>query len=92
MAGGLFLAHIVRADSPMDVDKLNKKIDPFSLTDATGKAWSLDSLKDKKAVVVVFLSFECPVSNSYAQTLATALHKSYSSKGVAFLAIFPATS
>ena len=68
------------------VEKLNKKIDPFALTDAAGKAWSLDAMKDEKAVVVVFLSFECPVSNSYAPLLI-ALHKSYADKGVGFVAV-----
>jgi mono/diheme cytochrome c family protein len=35
---------------------------------------------------VVFLSFECPVANSYAPLLAE-LHKNYSGKGVHFLGI-----
>ena len=83
VAGGMFLAN---ADQPMDVDKINKKIDSFTLKDGTGKAVSLDAWKDKKAVVVVFLSFDCPVSNSYSSTLAD-LHKTYSDKHVAFLAI-----
>ena len=78
-----------RADKPADkapVEKLNKKIDSFTLADAAGKDWSLDSLKDEKVVVVVFLSFECPVSNSYATTLI-ALHKSFADKGVGFVAV-----
>src|SRR5688500_15943332 len=75
-AGPLCLPSLSRADKPDDVEKLNKKIDPFTLSDAAGKPWSLSSLKGKKAVVVVFLSFECPVSNSYAPTL-TALYKKY---------------
>ena len=64
------LGRAEKAADKAPVEKLNKKIDSFTLADAGGKAWSLDSLKDKKAVVVVFLSFECPVSNSYAPTLA----------------------
>src|SRR4051794_23205176 len=77
-----------RADIPEkpDVDKLNKKIDDFSLKTGDGKTWPLSDLKGKKAVVVVFLSFDCPVSNSYAPTLA-ALHKSYSDRGVSFVAV-----
>jgi peroxiredoxin len=82
------LTNNVRADSPMDVDKLNKKIDAFTLSDADGKPVSGAAWKDKKAVVVVFLSFDCSVSNSYSSTLA-ALHKSYSGKDVAFLGIAP---
>src|SRR4051812_4515086 len=79
------LSPFARADSPTDVDKLNQKI-TFTLDDAAGKSWSLASLVDKKAVVVVFLSFDCPVSNSYAPTLIE-LHKAYADKGVAFVAI-----
>src|SRR4051794_30631518 len=73
------------ADSPADVDKLNKKI-TFTLADPAGKPWSLASQQGKKAVVVVFLSFDCPVSNSYAPTLVE-LHRSYAEKGVAFVAV-----
>src|SRR5262249_14315868 len=41
-----------------------------------------------KAVVVVFLSFECPVSNSYAGTL-TELANQYGKGGVAFVGVCP---
>ncbi|MBY0230692.1 MAG: redoxin domain-containing protein [Gemmataceae bacterium] len=82
----LLLASSIRADAPADVDRLNKKIDDFSLPAADGKDWSLSSLKGKKAVVVVFLSFDCPVSSAYSPTLAE-LHKTYSAKGVGFVGI-----
>jgi peroxiredoxin len=67
-------------------DKLNQKIAKVTLADADGKAVALHDLKDRKAVVVVFLSFECPVSCSYAATLGE-LAKIYEAKGVAFLGI-----
>lgn len=57
-----------------------------ALTDAAGKTHSLVDFKGKKAVVAVFLSFDCPVSNSYAPLLAQ-LHSKYESRGVAFLGI-----
>ena len=50
-----------------------------------GKAWSLADLKDKKAVVVVFLGTECPINNAYMPRLAE-LHKEYAAKGVQFVA------
>src|SRR5439155_4268965 len=77
-----------RADkpAPADVDKLNKKIDSFTLKDSAGKPFALADLKSKKAIVVVFLSFNCPVSNSYTPTLIN-LHKDYTRKGVAFVAV-----
>jgi peroxiredoxin len=73
-------------EKALDVDKINKKIDNFTLKNSSGRAVSLADYKDRKAVVVVFLSFECPVSNSYAPVLAE-LAKKYAGKKVAFLAV-----
>ncbi len=75
-----------RADQAPSTDKLNKKIDDFTLSDARGKAVSLHGQKDRKAVVVVFLSFDCPVSTSYSTALAE-LARAYEKRGVAFLAV-----
>lgn len=72
------------ADPAPSTDRLNKTIDNVKLPDS-------GALKDragKIATVVVFLSFDCPVSNSYAAALAD-LHKAYSAKGVSFLAFVP---
>lgn len=66
--------------------KLNKKIDNVSLKDAEGTSVSLYDLEGRKAIVAVFLSFECPVSNSYAPALSE-LAKTYEPKGVAFVGI-----
>ena len=41
----------------------------FTLTDPAGKAWTLHDQK-AKAVVIAFLSADCPMSNSYLPTLA----------------------
>jgi mono/diheme cytochrome c family protein len=76
------------ADGNPSSVKLNKKIDNIAFTDAAGKTTNLYDLKDRKAVVIVFLSFECPVSNSYAQPLAD-MAKTYGERGVAFLAVCP---
>ena len=77
---------VVAADSP-STDKLNTKIANISLTDDKGKVISLhDSFRDAKVIVVVFMSFDCQVSNSYSTTLAD-LHKKFSGQGVAFLGI-----
>jgi peroxiredoxin len=66
--------------------RLGKTIDDFTLADPTGKPVALHDFKERKAVVVVFLSFECPVSVSYSQTLAS-LHEKYAPRSVAFLGI-----
>ena len=41
-----------------------------------------------RATVFVFLSTECPISQQYARRLAE-LHREFSEKGVAFVAVFP---
>ena len=76
----------LHADSDVGVGKLNKKIDNITLKDAGGKPHSLYEVKDKKAVVIVFLSFNCPVSISYIPALAE-LAKTYRDKEVAFVAV-----
>lgn len=74
------------ADADLVVDKLNKKIENVTLRDSAGKPVALHDLKDKKAIVVVFLSFECPVSTSYGPILAE-LARTYAEKHVAFLGV-----
>src|SRR5262245_14823009 len=78
---------VLTAD-PAPGAKLNKKIDNVVFKDAAGKALALHDLEGKKAIVVVFLSFDCPVSNSYAQPLAD-LAKGYAERGVAVLGVCP---
>jgi peroxiredoxin len=58
----------------------------FSLKDIHRRPRSLESFKDKKALVIVFVDTECPMANLYIPTLI-ALHKEYAGKGVQFLAI-----
>jgi peroxiredoxin len=76
----LALACLARSAEP------GKPVADFTLSDPAGKPQSLHALKGKKAVVAVFLSFECPVSNSYAPLLAE-LHAKYDPRGVAFIGI-----
>ena len=80
------LTSISFGESALVTDKLGKKIEHVSFTSLDGKSIPLNSIQEKKAIVVVFFSFECPVSNSYADPLAT-MHKEYAAKGVEFIAI-----
>ena len=50
--------------------KLGEKIPNLAFKDVEGKIHRLHDQKDKKAIVLVFLSFECPVSTSYSQPLS----------------------
>jgi peroxiredoxin/mono/diheme cytochrome c family protein len=83
---GTLLAAPCQADNAAPNAKLNKPIDNVTFQDAAGKPFALHDLKDKKAVVIVFMSFDCPVSTGYSQTLA-ALFQEYGDKGVAFLGV-----
>ena len=53
----------------------------FSLPDAAGAAHSHAEWQGKKAVVLLFLATECPVSNSYSPDFAR-IAKAYSDRGV----------
>jgi len=65
------LANVGQAvDKEPSQAKLGQKIPNLSFQDADGKTLSLYDLKDQKAIVIVFLSFECPVSTSYCDPLA----------------------
>lgn len=59
----------------------------FTLTDSAGKPWQLHGRK-AKAVVVAFLSADCPMSNNYLPALADVAAK-YADKGVAVVGVFP---
>src|SRR5262249_41898397 len=77
------------AAQPVDAEDsagVGKKIANFSLTDTSGQLASLGTLKDSKAVVVVFLGTECPISKGYLVPLSQ-MHKRYASRGVQFLGI-----
>jgi peroxiredoxin len=71
------------AASP-SLDKLGKKIENVTFTTAGSKSFALYDLKNKQAIVLVFLSFDCPVSTSYSQPLAL-LYETYKNKGVAVI-------
>ncbi|HEX4591006.1 MAG TPA: redoxin domain-containing protein, partial [Gemmataceae bacterium] len=68
-----------------DLSKLNTKIESLSLHDAAGRPVKLP---EAKATVVVFISFDCPVSNSYVAPLSD-LAKEYSAKGVTMIGVCP---
>lgn len=59
----------------------------FQLTTLDGKTFSLSSAaKDHKAVVLMFISTQCPYSNAYNEQMK-ALASAFSSKGVLFAGI-----
>lgn len=62
------------------------KIEDFKLRDTDGKEHSLSDYKDSKAIVVMFIATECPVSNDYNSRMEK-LYNYYKEKGIAFLGI-----
>jgi peroxiredoxin len=69
-----------------DTERSGYRVDDFTLADTAGKTHALKDYRDRKAVVVVFLGTQCPINNAFLPRLAE-LHKTYSGKGVAFLAV-----
>ena len=56
-------------------------IDDFKLPDADGKEHSLNSLKGKNGIVLIFIATKCPVSNAYNERMEK-LAQDYKAKGV----------
>jgi peroxiredoxin len=59
-----------------------------TLTDLDGKSVGFETLRGKAATVVLFLSFECPVSNSYL-TEMNELARTHAKQGVTVVFICP---
>jgi peroxiredoxin len=84
-AATLWLARPSSADNPSTA-QVGKKIANVSFTDDKGATFMLHDLKDKKAIVLVFLSFDCPVSTSYSQVLAE-MAGDFGKQGVTFVGL-----
>jgi peroxiredoxin len=78
---GLGALTSLTADSPKNVSGL-------SFHPATGPVVPWNQIAGKKATVVVFLSFDCPMSTSYAKPLAD-LAAAYAARGVVFIGLVP---
>src|ERR1051326_6570384 len=74
------------ADEKVNTDKLGTKNATINFKEGAAKAVDLYSIKDRKAYVVVFLNFDCPVSRGYADTL-NKLAKTYADKGVTLIGV-----
>jgi peroxiredoxin len=58
----------------------------FRLKDTAGKTRSLAEFRDRKAIVLLFISARCPISNSYAEPLSR-MERRFRPRGVQFLAV-----
>jgi peroxiredoxin len=74
------------ADVPLPAP-LGTRVAEFTLPKSDGGTWSLARrTRGARAVVVLFLGTECPVSNAYVPVL-TALYEKYRGREVVFVAI-----
>src|SRR5262245_60180388 len=73
---------------PVQVAPLGTRLADFTLTRPSDRRpWSLSTEpQHAKAVVILFLGTQCPVSNAYVPTLV-ALYKMYASQGVVFVGV-----
>ncbi|VTR99275.1 redoxin domain-containing protein [Tuwongella immobilis] len=85
---GVSIGSIRAAETPPAVEKLGKAISLPPLTDVAGQPVALDKDPHAKLVAVVFLSFECPVANSYIDPL-NQLAQKYADRGVKLLGVIP---
>lgn len=65
---------------------LGTQVSDFALRDTQGQTVALAGLKDRKAIVVIFLGTECPINNAFLPHLAK-LHARYAPHGVQFLGV-----
>lgn len=63
-----------------------KTVENFTLKDVNNKQHSLTDYKSSKAIVLMFIATQCPVSNAYNERMVQ-LYKDYASKGIAFIGI-----
>jgi mono/diheme cytochrome c family protein len=88
--GLVFTTHgAAQADEPIKPTAVGDKVgNSDSLRDLRGGKRPLHGFTDQKAIVLVFLGADCPVSNLCVPTLLE-VEKKYRDKKVQFLAVYP---
>jgi len=62
------------------------KVENFKLKDYNRKEYQLSDFKNSKAIVIIFVATQCPVSNAYNSRMEK-LYEEFKNKGVAFIGI-----
>jgi peroxiredoxin len=65
---------------------IGDKLVPFTLKNYDGRDVNLASFQGKKALVLMFMATQCPVSNAYNERMA-AISTEYAAKGVSFVGL-----
>jgi peroxiredoxin len=87
-AQAVMLASISAEPAQQAGQKSPAQVKQFHLLDPQGAAHEAAEWRGRKAVVLLFLGTECPVSNGYTPVM-TALAEKYSPRGVAFYGVHP---
>lgn len=66
--------------------KEKKVYEDYTLKDYKGNSYSLSDFKSSKAIVIIFVSTRCPVSNDYNSRMEK-IYQDYKNKSIAFLGI-----
>ncbi len=82
----LVFVFVIALTSGLRAGEAAKKVSNFTLEDYNGVKHSLTDYKTSKAIVLMFIATQCPISNSY-NTRMVDLQKDYGSKGVTFVGI-----
>jgi peroxiredoxin len=82
----VILTAVVLLSSILQADEPKKKVSDFTLEDYKGDKHSLTDYSASKAIVLMFIATQCPVSNGYNERMVE-LYKDYGSKGVTFIGI-----
>jgi peroxiredoxin len=77
---------VLTAGLALQASGTKKKIENFALDDYNSVRHSLTDYKSSKAIVLMFIATQCPVSNAYNERIVQ-LYKDYTSQGVAFIGI-----
>lgn len=62
------------------------RAEEFTLADYNGEKHSLSDYKGSKAIVIMFISTRCPITNAYNSRMVS-VHQDYHSKNITFLGI-----
>ena len=76
----IFAATFINSDSTL------KKYDNFALYDYNNNLHNLNDYKESKAIVIMFIATQCPVSNAYNGRMEN-LYNDYKDKSISFIGI-----
>ncbi len=69
-----------------EIPEIGDRVENFTLQDYNGNEHSLSDFKDSRAIVLMFIATQCPVSNAYNSRMV-ALYNDYHPENVAFVGI-----